>query len=1362
MSRVIKASLIILLIFVSIIILWVVLRALIKTDSQNSLVGKFSSDLEISQVKMVNYEDVNVGLKRTSYREDIESVDFIVYDREDNEISRQRTSMTDLEEMDYQFVLSVQNTSRIKKISVVPLYVSDSGEKVAGYTEDVYKIPRSDVQIFEPPPEDNTGYAEEAVVYCSSASQCKDNNPCTIGACSRNLCSYPLIPGCEFCSLDMDCNDNNSCTTNTCVQERCSYTTISNCESCAYFTQCEDNNICTNDICIDHGCSYLAIPNCTSCSSNEQCEDNNSCTENMCFEGVCAYFVASGCTSCTSNKQCEDNNSCTTNTCSDNGCTYPAIPDCTSCTSNEQCDDDNECTENVCSDYGCSYPESEDCEESTCLTAADCEDNNICTNNTCTENGCSYPIIADCKACTYINQCNDNNACTIDNCSQGVCSRSVIANCKPCFLTTQCNDNNNCTTDICSAGVCSNSVIDNCKLCNSAAQCVDNNNCTTDNCSEGACFNNIIVGCKTCVNNSQCEDTDICTNNVCSNGQCISTKINSCTPCTSVYHCEDNNPCTTNSCTNNRCVYTNISNCTACISNSQCEDNNVCTTDSCTNNRCVYTNISNCTACISNSQCEDNNVCTTDSCSGGTCSYTPVSGCKACTSIAQCEDNNGCTTESCTGGKCVYANVSNCKGCVSPADCEDNNPCTTEGCPNGACVQTAVVDCKICSSVTQCNDNNACTTDNCSGGVCSYSALSNCKPCTNVSQCADTDNSTSKGCTNGKCVYTKKTSCGTGDYYCPPGCTYSNDHDCPTVCNNGIREGAEKCDTNDLGGANCIGVQGPAYTGTLKCLSNCSFDTSSCVSSCTCPSDSNPCTTDICDSNNVCRHVPSTNCCQFSSECNDNKISTNDVCLSNNTCSFTTIILCLHNDGYCPSGCNSLNDNNCPIVCGNGYREAGETCDDGDTTGGDGCSSSCAVESGWTCSSSHPSICTHDCVVDCTGKECGANNCNTGSCGSCENAHGTNNCLNGICSPSCSSGYGNCDGIRTNGCETQLGTASNCASCGNACSSGTCSNGVCISTCTNDCTANQRECSGSGYRTCGSYDSDSCLDWSSVTACSNGCSGGYCTTTPPPSTGYILVDHTVVSQFSNIPDSCLTKAKALTMHYAHTSHGYQIIQGLDYLENYVNSKYNTAVRTAETEGLPSDTSALRIWDGTLGGTYATPDLYWESSSGISYTRSAANTGHYSTSMWSWCGQASSYSTTQINTYTSTMKGFENSFPNMRFILMTGHTTVGSSTLAANNQRIRDYAKANGMIVFDFADIESYDPQGNFYSNMDGMGCTWCQSWCNSHASECPSSMRFECTHLGTASGIVCVQKGKAYWYMMARIAGWDGVAGHGC
>ena len=47
-------------------------------------------------------------------------------------------------------------------------------------------------------------------------------------------------------------------------------------------------------------------------------------------------------------------------------------------------------------------------------------------------------------------------------------------------------------------------------------------------------------------------------------------------------------------------------------------------------------------------------------------------------------------------------------------------------------------------------------------------------------------------------------------------------------------------------------------------------------------------------------------------------------------------------------------------VCGNSVIEAGETCDDGGTDAGDGCSASCQAEAGWTCDGQSPTACAED------------------------------------------------------------------------------------------------------------------------------------------------------------------------------------------------------------------------------------------------------------------------------------------------------------------------------------------------------------------------------------------------------------------
>lgn len=266
----------------------------------------------------------------------------------------------------------------------------------------------------------------------------------------------------------------------------------------------------------------------------------------------------------------------------------------------------------------------------------------------------------------------------------------------------------------------------------------------------------------------------------------------------------------------------------------------------------------------------------------------------------------------------------------------------------------------------------------------------------------------------------------------------------------------------------------------------------------------------------------------------------------------------------------------------------------------------------------------------------------------------------------------------------------------------------------------------------------------------------------------LIIDHTC-TDLSKIPVSYIQTAKQnLRIGYGHTSHGSQLVTGL-YALKTLGSDYQYS---SSNYGLVAGVFLNDYW-GNAGGAQdlgSDGSLAWRDAT-IQLLNLSNNDRNVI--MWSWCGGVSWTNAAGIQAYLDAMNQLEINYPNVKFVYMTGHLdgTGVSGNLNQRNEQIRNYCRNNNKILFDFADIESYDPDaltnymtllandGCFYDS-DGSGSVdmnWATNWINNNPTNQLSQLASNCDECAHSEKLNCVQKGVAFWWLLARLAGWNGV-----
>ncbi|MBU1509223.1 DUF4215 domain-containing protein, partial [Myxococcota bacterium] len=663
-----------------------------------------------------------------------------------------------------------------------------------------------------------------------------------------------------------------------------------------------------------------------------------------------------------------------------------------------------------------------------------------------------------------VGRCDDGNTnpndgcsatCTVEpgwNCSTGapstcntICGDSLIRG------GETCDDGNTTSGDGCS-NICANEIGWSCNggeptLC--SAVCGDSRIVGPETCDDGN--SNANDGCSsTCMTEIgwTCNGQPSVCYTTCGDGHRRGAEV-----------CDDGNIMAGDGCATNcmsielgwTCVGTDPTTCTTTCGDGHrrgtevCDDGNIVGGDGCAANclsteigwTCVGTDPTTCTTTCGDGHrrgtevCDDGNVSGGDGCAANCMSvesgWTCV-GLDPTTCSPFCGDGQLVGAEL-NVGRCDDGNTNNGDGCSSACNIEAGYSCS--GVPS-TCAPTCGdgVRVGVELNVGRCDDGDTDPLDGCdancnieTGWTCAAGNPSVCSPFCgdglrvgvelNAGRCDDGNTTSLDGCSNTCTVEAYWTCVGT-----PSSCT--------TPCGDGHVRGSEECDDSP-----------PAENGD-GCDSSCTIETGwLCVGT-----DPTVCSEECgdglrvgveltaghCDDDNIANSDGCSSTCEVEfgyacvgtpsvcdEACGDLNVVGAEVCDGVNLDGYTSCIdLGFVNAGTlaCLPDCSDYDTSGCLPVCNNGIVEPGEACDDGGNASGDGCSSACALETGWTCSG-NPSVCNAVCgdnIVIPSEEQCDGTNLNGVDCTDYDYFTTTGlACL------------GTCLGFNTSGCSASCG-----------------------------------------------------------------------------------------------------------------------------------------------------------------------------------------------------------------------------------------------------------------------------------------------------------------------------------------------------
>jgi hypothetical protein len=248
----------------------------------------------------------------------------------------------------------------------------------------------------------------------------------------------------------------------------------------------------------------------------------------------------------------------------------------------------------------------------------------------------------------------------------------------------------------------------------------------------------------------------------------------------------------------------------------------------------------------------------------------------------------------------------------------------------------------------------------------------------------------------------------------------------------------------------------------------------------------------------------------------------------------------------------------------------------------------------------------------------------------------------------------------------------------------------------------------------------------------------------------IVADHTAIGKFDSIPSSALAAAAAIKTLFMHQSTGNNVKSiGLDCLAGLKDPNYIPVEEcTSYNINPPYIPYDNRNWDW--------PEWPTTMADAIAKTDQWVSVVPSQQQNYQVLGMKLCYVdgwNLDFDYYRQNMEALERAYPQKKFIWTTTvlwsesgarDNPVSAENIHLFNQQLRAYAIANNKILYDMADIESHDSDGNpcLFNGYEVL----CEEYADGYWGGGGGHPDVE--------GSIRLAKG--FWWLMSRISGWEG------